>query len=393
MDMKLEEALITGPECKHVPIGNGRTSKEVCAGCARPIEDRYLMKVMDHCWHEHCLQCCVCQSPLSHSCFARDRKLYCKLDYEKLFGTKCNGCLQSIPSSELVMRALSNVYHLRCFTCVICRQQLKKGDEFVLKENRLYCKEDYTKEQSTIEQKVSRKESSDGRKGPKRPRTILTTQQRRAFKASFEVSSKPCRKVRESLAAETGLSVRVVQVWFQNQRAKMKKLARKNMTEQEAAAQRRSGQSRRRNKDKNDDDSDSDDSTCVKMDDDDDDFSFDDLSNHEFDMGQGMTPHMTPPMIDPPPYPESSMSLTIPPPQGMTSTSPMYHHEHMFMADGPPPTDSGIDDDLISTSQGTSLHSSGSECEGNGMVHHGLGISNPIDKLYSMQDSYFNAIE
>lgn len=32
-------------------------------------------------------------------------------------------------------------------------------------------------------------------KRPKRPRTILTTQQRRAFKASFEVSSKPCRKV------------------------------------------------------------------------------------------------------------------------------------------------------------------------------------------------------
>lgn len=32
-------------------------------------------------------------------------------------------------------------------------------------------------------------------KRPKRPRTILTTQQRRTFKASFEVSSKPCRKV------------------------------------------------------------------------------------------------------------------------------------------------------------------------------------------------------
>lgn len=34
---------------------------------------------------------------------------------------------------------------------------------------------------------------------PKRPRTILTTQQRRAFKASFEVSSKPCRKVKQTL--------------------------------------------------------------------------------------------------------------------------------------------------------------------------------------------------
>lgn len=67
----------------------------------------------------------------------------------------------------------------------------------------------------------------DGRRGPKRPRTILTSAQRRQFKASFEISPKPCRKVREALAKETGLSVRVVQVWFQNQRAKMKKLQRK----------------------------------------------------------------------------------------------------------------------------------------------------------------------
>lgn len=36
----------------------------------------------------------------------------------------------------------------------------------------------------------------DGRRGPKRPRTILTAAQRRQFKASFEISPKPCRKVR-----------------------------------------------------------------------------------------------------------------------------------------------------------------------------------------------------
>lgn len=67
----------------------------------------------------------------------------------------------------------------------------------------------------------------DGRRGPKRPRTILNTQQRRAFKASFDVSPKPCRKVRENLARETGLSLRIVQVWFQNQRAKQKKIQKK----------------------------------------------------------------------------------------------------------------------------------------------------------------------
>lgn len=54
----------------------------------------------------------------------------------------------------------------------------------------------------------------DGRRGPKRPRTILTTQQRRAFKASFDVSPKPCRKIREGLAKDTGLSIRIVQVIF-----------------------------------------------------------------------------------------------------------------------------------------------------------------------------------
>ncbi|KJH46007.1 homeobox domain protein [Dictyocaulus viviparus] len=62
--------------------------------------------------------------------------------------------------------------------------------------------------------------SESSRKTPKRPRTILNATQRKQFKAAFEKSAKPCRKIREQLAKETGLSVRVVQVWFQNQRAK-----------------------------------------------------------------------------------------------------------------------------------------------------------------------------
>jgi hypothetical protein len=33
-------------------------------------------------------------------------------------------------------------------------------------------------------------------RGPKRPRTILTSVQRRKFKQAFDVSSKPCRKVK-----------------------------------------------------------------------------------------------------------------------------------------------------------------------------------------------------
>ncbi|XP_006768702.1 PREDICTED: LIM homeobox transcription factor 1-beta [Myotis davidii] len=166
----------------------------------------------------------------------------------RLFAAKCSGCMEKIAPTEFVMRALECVYHLGCFCCCVCERQLRKGDEFVLKEGQLLCKGDYEKEKDLLssvspdESDTVKSEDEDGdmkpakgqggqSKGsgddgkdprrPKRPRTILTTQQRRAFKASFEVSSKPCRKVRETLAAETGLSVRVVQVWFQNQRAKV----------------------------------------------------------------------------------------------------------------------------------------------------------------------------
>ncbi|KAL8608142.1 hypothetical protein ACOMHN_016597 [Nucella lapillus] len=69
--------------------------KEVCAGCHCPIEDRYLLRVMDNSWHETCLQCAMCHQPLVGSCFARDRQLYCKADYDK--GT------QTVPETTVII--------------------------------------------------------------------------------------------------------------------------------------------------------------------------------------------------------------------------------------------------------------------------------------------------
>jgi len=69
---------------------------------------------------------------------------------------------------------------------------------------------------------------SSSRRMTKRPRTILNAVQRYDFREAFKLSQKPCRKVREHLASKTGLSVRVVQVWFQNERAKMKKMQRRS---------------------------------------------------------------------------------------------------------------------------------------------------------------------
>ncbi|KAM6901818.1 LIM/homeobox protein LMX-1.2-like [Lycodopsis pacificus] len=266
-DIKIEDRLRTDAGSLDVMIGGDSLQRAVCEGCTRVISDRFLMRVNDASWHEECLQCAACQRPLTATCYFRDTRLYCKTDYQQLFATKCSGCLEKIAPTEFVMRALESVYHLSCFCCCVCDRQLCKGDEFVLKEGQLLCKSDFERERdllSTVSPDNSDSDKSEDEdlevkskkcpaagKGsndskdprrPKRPRTILNTVQRREFKASFDVSSKPCRKVRETLAAETGLTVRVVQVWFQNQRAKMKKLARRQQQQQEQHNSQRLGQ-------------------------------------------------------------------------------------------------------------------------------------------------------
>ncbi|MGH0126112.1 UNVERIFIED_CONTAM: hypothetical protein FKN15_037293 [Acipenser sinensis] len=234
--MKTEE---TRSCLQQAPSALAFEGRELCAGCDAPIADRFLLRVNERSWHESCVKCAVCLQTLSGTCYCRNRQLYCKHDYEKLFITKCSSCLKVVSPSEFIMRVLEHVYHVNCFCCCECERRLQRGDEFVLKEGQLLCRGDYEKEREMLSaisptptESVKSDEEGGGHaqgkggedskdhKRSKRPRTILTTQQRRAFKASFEVSSKPCRKVRETLAAETGLTVRVVQVWFQNQRAK-----------------------------------------------------------------------------------------------------------------------------------------------------------------------------
>lgn len=64
----------------------------------------------------------------------------------------------------------------------------------------------------------------DGVDGNKRPRTTITARQMEVLKEAYKNSPKPARHVREQLAQDTGLDMRVVQVWFQNRRAKEKRL-------------------------------------------------------------------------------------------------------------------------------------------------------------------------
>lgn len=60
----------------------------------------------------------------------------------RLFGTKCAKCSRSVTKNDFVMRAKNQIYHIDCFRCIACSRQLVPGDEFALREDGLFCKED-----------------------------------------------------------------------------------------------------------------------------------------------------------------------------------------------------------------------------------------------------------
>ncbi|XP_043275864.1 LIM/homeobox protein Lhx3 isoform X4 [Venturia canescens] len=192
-----------------------------CGGCQEAILDRYVLRVLERCWHARCLTCRDCGARLTNKCFAKNGHVFCKDDFYKRFGTKCAGCGQGLAPSEVVRRAQELVYHLTCFSCALCSRQLDTGDQYYLMEDRkLVCKPDY----EAKAKELADGGSIDGEPPNKRPRTTITAKQLETLKLAYNNSPKPARHVREQLSQDTGLDMRVVQVWFQNRRAKEKRL-------------------------------------------------------------------------------------------------------------------------------------------------------------------------
>ncbi|KRY85174.1 Nodal modulator 1 [Trichinella pseudospiralis] len=300
-----------------------RKRSSICNGCGHEILDQYILRVSpDLEWHAACLKCVDCRQFLDETCtcFVRDGKPYCKLDYVRLFGVRCSKCGEVFDRNDYVMRAKNNLYHISCFKCVVCTRPLLPGDEFALRHIALYCKADYelaernslclsteTSNESQLEDHsadmqatlnalhhpsgqsplssestscyrnlgqddspVSKSgnvvlnmglgtsgssysngcgqstpeltstspqvsagsvgqqpfaQKKDKREKPKttRVRTVLNEKQLHTLRTCYAANPRPDALMKEQLVEMTGLSPRVIRVWFQNKRCKDKK--------------------------------------------------------------------------------------------------------------------------------------------------------------------------
>ena len=186
-----------------------------------------------------------------------------------MFGPRCSTCHLVFREDEEVRELGGSRFHLHCFQCSKCSVALERGMQVGLDHlGNLLCEKDYVHQlannkikteadgdaDSGIESEISsddikklgedddksfeednksdqeddddkdddKKEGKDGKR--RGPRTTIKAKQLEVLKTCFDQNPKPTRLMREQLAKETGLPMRVIQVWFQNKRSKQKRI-------------------------------------------------------------------------------------------------------------------------------------------------------------------------
>ncbi|XP_010006923.1 PREDICTED: insulin gene enhancer protein ISL-1 [Chaetura pelagica] len=150
----------------------------LCVGCGNQIHDQYILRVSpDLEWHAACLKCAECNQYLDETCtcFVRDGKTYCKRDYIS-------------------------------------------GFVLVFERHIVFAAEPISARQPALRPHVHKQPEKTTR-----VRTVLNEKQLHTLRTCYAANPRPDALMKEQLVEMTGLSPRVIRVWFQNKRCKDKK--------------------------------------------------------------------------------------------------------------------------------------------------------------------------
>uniref|UniRef100_A0A672KNV2 Actin-binding LIM protein 1-like n=1 Tax=Sinocyclocheilus grahami TaxID=75366 RepID=A0A672KNV2_SINGR len=120
---KVRTLALAHPQEPHHPPGKLVIQ---CYKCGEPCKGEVLRVQSQH-FHIKCFTCKVCGCDLAQGgFFMKNGEYLCTLDYQRLHGTRCNGCGDFVEGE--VVTALGKTYHPTCFVCTVCKRPFPAGD-------------------------------------------------------------------------------------------------------------------------------------------------------------------------------------------------------------------------------------------------------------------------
>ena len=214
-----------------------------CAACQLVFtEADRARKIGDALFHTHCYTCRDCSANLTEGdkvgCDHRGN-LFCEIDYIKHKNSSPSAFFSSSSSSMSNHSTTSSSSDLPpgALTSDDTSQYLdldnnsnatgrSSSDELTVKRESTPARSPTMSADNNSDDDGDGKGDGEiGKDGKRRgPRTPIKAKQLEVLTTCFDQNPKPTRQVREQLAKETGLPMRVIQVWFQNKRSKQKRI-------------------------------------------------------------------------------------------------------------------------------------------------------------------------
>nr|XP_046239697.1 filamin-binding LIM protein 1 [Scatophagus argus] len=117
-------------------------SKEVCGFCRKPVAlSEPAIEALNRTYHDGCFQCRSCHIPLAGKQYYNKAGIPLCADCYQASLELCWACGEAI--TDHVIRALERAYHLSCFTCTTCKEQIGEQTFAQGEVGEVYCLQDY----------------------------------------------------------------------------------------------------------------------------------------------------------------------------------------------------------------------------------------------------------